>query len=187
MKVKGNVIKTRIAFVKERFGEAAWEKVLAALPEGDRQPLRSVVGVGWFEFELGDRLDKAIVAVLGGGNTRIFEDMGRASARDNLAGPHSSFLQPRDPQKFMAKTPVIYRFYYDTGQRTWEAKGPTSGVLTTTGNEGFSTVDCATVVGWYREALAMLGAQNVSIVETTCCARGDDACRYQVSWSQGPS
>ncbi len=183
MKVKGNIIRARIAFVKERFGDDAWQKVLAALPEADRKQLGSVMGVGWFEFELGDRLDKAIVAVLGGGNTRIFEDMGRASARENLGGPHSSFLQPPDPQKFLAKASMIYRFYYDTGQRSYEQTGPTSGVLTTTGSETFSTADCATVIGWYKEALEMLGAKAVTVVEETCCARGDQACRYKVSWS----
>ncbi len=183
MKVKGNIIRSRIAFVKERFGDEAWEKVLTALPETDRPQLRSVMGVGWFEFELGDRLDKAIVAVVGGGNTRVFEEMGRASARENLGGPHSSFLQPRDPLKFLAKTPIIYRFYYDTGQRSWEQTGPTAGVLTTTGSETFSTADCATVIGWHKEALDMLGAKDVTIVEESCCARGDAACRYRVSWS----
>ncbi len=183
MKVKGNIIRARIAFVKDRFGDDAWQKVLAALPEADRKQLGSVMGVTWLEFELGDRLDKAIVAVLGGGNTQVFEDMGRASARENLGGPHSSFLQPPDPQKFLSKAALIYRFYYDTGQRTYEQTGPTSGVLTTTGSETFSIADCATVIGWYKEALAMLGARDVAIVEETCCARGDPACRYKVSWS----
>ncbi len=183
MKVKGNIIKSRIAFVKERFGQPAWEQVLAALPEEDRRRLATpAMSVAWYEFELGDRLDKAIVTVLGKGDTKVFEEMGRASARENLTGVHSSFLEPRDPQKFMAKAPLIYRFYYDTGQRVWQPTGPTSGTLTTSGSETFSTADCATVVGWYQEALKMLGARNVSVVEETCCARGADACRYRVSW-----
>jgi uncharacterized protein (TIGR02265 family) len=184
MKVKGNIIRSRIGFVKERFGDEAWQRVLAALPESDRQQLASLaMSVAWYDFELGDRLDKAIVAVVGGGNTRIFEEMGRASARENLNGVHSSFLEPRDPQKFMAKAPLIYRFYYDTGQRAWAPDGPTSGVLTTTGSQTFSTADCATVIGWYAEALGMVGARDVTIVEETCCAQGADACRYRVSWS----
>ncbi len=183
MKVKGNIIKSRIAFVKERFGQEAWERVLGALPEGDRGPLATpAMSVAWYDFDLGSRLDEAIVAVVGKGDTAVFREMGRASARENLTGVHSSFLQPRDPQAFMAKAPLIYRFYYDTGQRTWEPAGPTSGVLVTSGSETFSTADCATVMGWYEEALGMLGASNVSVVEETCCAKGADACRYRVSW-----
>ncbi len=183
MKVKGNIIKARIGFVKERFGEAGWQKVLASLPETDRTAINAVLNVAWYDFALGERLDRAIVSALGGGDTRIFEEIGRASARENLRGVHSNFLQPADPLKFLEKTGMIYKFYYDIGHRTWEQTGPTSGYLTTFDSETFSMADCATVVGWHKEALAMLGAKNVVIVEETCRARGGTVCRYKVSWS----
>ncbi len=101
MKVKGNTLKARMAFVKERFGAEKWEKVMATLRPEDQNLLRdSVVNVGWYDFALGERLDRAI----------------------------------------------------------------------------------ATVIGWYKEALAMLGATGVVILEETCRARGGEACRYRVSW-----
>ncbi len=183
MQVKGNIVKARITFVQERFGQDAWERVLRSLPEADREQLSGIVNVAWYPFDLGRRLDDAIVAVLGGGRTAAFEEMGRASARANLATVHKSFLEPRDPAAFMQKTPMIYRFYYDTGRRTWEATGPTSGVVTTFDADTHSAADCATVVGWYKEALTMAGAKDVAVVEEECRARGAEACRYRVSWS----
>lgn len=183
MKVKGNILKARMAFVKERFGEAGWLKVLAALPEHEQRQLKSAMNVAWYEFDLADHLDKAIASTVGGGDTRIFEEMGRASARDNLTTVHSGFLQPPDPQKFMAKAPLVYAFYYDKGRRTWEATGPNSGVMTTFDAETFSTSDCATVIGWHKEGLSMVGAKNIQIVEDQCRARGGTVCRYRVSWS----
>ncbi len=183
MKVKGNIIKARIGFVKDRFGEAGWEKVLSSLSASDRTAINSVLNVSWYDFGLGERLDKAIVSALGAGDTRIFEDIGRASARENLRGVHSNFLKPADPLKFLEKAPMIYRFYYDVGHRTWEQTGPASGFLTTYDSDTFSVADCATVIGWHKEALAMLGATNVAIVEETCRARGGTVCRYKVTWS----
>ncbi len=182
MQVKGNIVRARVAFVKERFGEAAWDRVARTLPAADQTALAGVVNVAWYPFELGRRLEDAIAAVVGGGGTSVFEEMGRASARENLTTVHSSFLDPRDPAAFMQKTPMIYRFYYDTGRRTWEATGPTSGVVTTHEADTVSVADCATVVGWYKEALAMAGARDVAIVEDACRARGDAFCRYRVSW-----
>src|SRR5512134_2641168 len=67
MKVKGNILKARIAFVRERFGDAGWAKVIAALPARDQEQLKSTMNVGWYDFDLSDRLDKAIVGALGGG------------------------------------------------------------------------------------------------------------------------
>ncbi|MGD1147050.1 MAG: TIGR02265 family protein [Thermoanaerobaculaceae bacterium] len=183
MQVKGNIVRARIAFVKERFGEAALDRVVRTLSADDQKQLSGVVNVAWYSFDLGRRLDDAIVAVVGGGNTTIFEEMGRASARENLTTVHRSFLEPRDPQRFMQKAPMIYRFYYDTGHRTWESTGPTSGVMTTHEADTHSVPDCATVVGWHKEALTMVGAKNPVIVEEACRARGDECCRYRVSWS----
>ncbi len=183
MRVKGNIIKSRLAFVTGSFGDAGLQKVLGCLTADDRKTLQTVTNVAWYDFDLGARLDKAIVSAVGGGNTAVFEAMGRASAKENLTTVHATFLQPRDPQKFMAKAPLIYNFYYDKGRRTWEPTGPTSGLLTTYDSETFSTADCATVIGWYKEALGMLGARNVQVSEDACRARGDQFCRYKVSWS----
>ncbi|MBZ5588019.1 MAG: DUF2378 family protein [Acidobacteriia bacterium] len=183
MQVKGNILRARIAFVKERFGEAAWDRVVRTLSAEEQKQLSGVVNVAWYPFDLGRHLDDAIVAVLGGGKTTVFEEMGRASARENLTTVHRNFLDAGDPQAFMQKAPMIYRFYYDTGRRTWEATGPTSGVITTHDADTYSAADCATVVGWYKEALAMVGAKNPVIVEEACRARGDECCRYRVSWS----
>jgi len=183
MQVKGNILRARISFVQERFGQDAWDRVVRTMSAADQQQLNGIVNVAWYPFDLGRRLDDAIVAVVGGGKTAVFEEMGRASARANLTTVHKSFLEPRDPAAFMQKTPMIYRFYYDTGRRTWEATGPTSGVITTYEADTHSVPDCATVVGWYKEALAMAGAREIAIVEESCRARGGEFCRYRVSWS----
>lgn len=184
MKVKGNIIKARQAFVVDRFGEAGWAKVLEALPDDDRKAFGGmIVNVAWFDFAQAARLDEAIVRVLGGGNTKLFEEMGRTSARENLTGVHSNLVSPDDPQAFMKKANVIYRFYYDVGHREYEETGPTDGTLTTHDAETLSVADCATVIGWYKEALAMCGAKDVRVEEVRCRARGDDVCQYRVRWS----
>ncbi len=184
MKIKGNILKSRIGFVRERFGEDGWQRVRDALPPEDARLLSGIItNSTWYPFDLGRHLDEAIVSTVGHGSSAVFEDLGRASAQENLNGVHRGLLAPGDPEGFMRKAQMIYRFYYDVGDRTWESTGPGSGVLTTRGAETYSEADCATVIGWYKEALAMCGAKAVRIVEESCRGRGDDACRYRVSWS----
>lgn len=184
MKVKGNIVKARVEFVAQQFGEGAWAKVLGSMPAEDQKVLGGILtNTAWYPFEVADRLDRAIVDVLGGGRTEVFQDIGRASAKANLGGVHRGMLTPGDPQAFMVKADMIYRFYYDVGHRDYEATGPTSGVLTTHDAETFSAADCATVIGWYLEALTMCGAKSPKVVEEECRARGGTVCRYRVSWS----
>lgn len=133
---------------------------------------------------MNERLDAAIVDVLGGGDKEIFEQIGRSSAKQNLTGPHKAFVARRDPQRLLAATDRIYGLYYDCGHRTYESTGPTSGVITTYEAETFSETDCLTVIGWYKEALDMSGATRVSMSEESCRPKGDSVCRYLLSWEE---
>jgi uncharacterized protein (TIGR02265 family) len=182
MKVKGLVIYTRREFVQENFGEGAWDKILSVLEPHDRDALSMIVASKWYPFETGERLDRAIVRVLGGGRGGVFEEIGAKSARRSLTNEHEAFLTPGDPQAFLKSAGIIYRYYYDTGYREYTETGPTSGVMTTYDAETFSAADCLTVIGWYKVALQMCGAKNVRMTEEECRADGGSCCRYRISW-----
>ena len=183
MEIKGLIINSRKEFVTEHFGEEAWEKVFGALPEEDQELLGDLILTAkWYPFEVGERLDKAIVHVLGKGDESIFRKIGEQSARVSLNKVHKTFITPGDPQAFMNKAGMIYKFYYDTGHREYRETGPNSGVITTHEAETFSVPDCLTVIGWYEEALRMCGARKVTAVEEECRAKGGEVCRYRFEW-----
>jgi uncharacterized protein (TIGR02265 family) len=182
IRIKGSVLTARLALVDQLAKSGGRERLMAALPEADRATLRSLLPSAWYPFELGKRLDEAIVSAIGGGRTDFFERIGQASAQENLTGVHRSFLVPGDPQGFLAQTSMIYSFYYDQGRREYEKTGPREAVLTTYDAEVFSEADCATIIGWHRRALEMCGATNPRVVEEECRARGAKVCRYRVSW-----
>ncbi|MEO7474878.1 MAG: hypothetical protein ABIY46_06045, partial [Gemmatimonadales bacterium] len=170
--IKGAVLKSRLAFVQEHSGREGLERVLAAVPEGDRRTLKMLFTSNWYPFALGKMLDDAIVRVLGGGRPEFFERLGASSAEKNLSTMHAGFLTKGDAHAFLAKSPAIYSLYYETGRREYAPAGPKEGVFTTHDAETFSAPDCLTVVGWYRKALEMCGLSGVKIVEEECRAKG---------------
>jgi uncharacterized protein (TIGR02265 family) len=183
--IKGSVLRARLALVEELAPKDGLERVLSRLTAGDRDTLVSLLASAWYPFELGKRLDDAIVEELGGGRPEFFEKLGEASAEKNLGpgGVHRSFLVAGDPHAFLAKTPLIYAHYYDQGRRDYEKTGDSEAVLVTRDALTFSAPDCLTVVGWYRRALAMCGARAPRVVEEECRARGGSVCRYRLRWS----
>jgi len=181
IQIKGSVLKARLAFVED-LAAGGLEEVLKRLPEPDQAALRSLLATKWYPFELGKRLDQAIVGRFGAGKLEFFEKLGEASARKNLTTVHRHFLLEGDPQGFLARAPMVYSFYYDQGRREYEKTGAREAVLTTHGAEVFSIPDCATVVGWHRAALEMCGARNPRVIEEDCRARGAEVCRYRLSW-----
>lgn len=183
MKIKGFILHSRKEFVIENFGVEEWEKVIATLPEDDQAIYKEFIHTSnWYDFKVGERLDAAIVDVLGKGSPQVFEDIGKKSAQRHLTGIHASFIEPGNPQKFLNKAEEIYRIYYDTGSREYEETGPNSGSLTTYDAETYSIPDCLTVIGWYKEALKMCGAKNIEIQEESCRAKGGLYCQYNVKW-----
>ncbi len=184
MKVKGNILLARRVFVVQHFGDDAWNRVLGALPAEYRGVLDGgISNVAWYPFELGQALDSAIAKNLADGSPQVFEELGAISARENLTKVHKDLLVSGDPQAFLARAPIVYRFYYDKGRREYVPTGPTSGTLTTYDAENITALDCLTVIGWYKEALKMCGAKEVSIREESCRARGGLFCRYDVRWT----
>jgi uncharacterized protein (TIGR02265 family) len=181
-KVKGAVLKSRLAFVSELAGMDGLGQVLALLPADDRKVLEGVLTMSWYPFELGKKLDDAIVKVVGRGDPQFFRQLGRESAVRNLTTVHRSFLAPGDPHGFLAKSPQIYTLYYETGRREYERTGEKSGVITTRDAETFSAPDCLTVAGWYERALELCGATKATVRETECRAKGGAVCRYEVRW-----
>jgi uncharacterized protein (TIGR02265 family) len=181
--IKGAVIQSRLAFVRDHFGEAGAERLLASLPEDDRATLPHVLSIKWYPFDLGTRLDDAIVKVLGGGDPAVFEHLGAASAEKNLATLHHAFLTPGNPHGLLSKARTIYGMYYVSGRREYQKTGDKEAVLTTYDAEAFSVPDCLTVIGWHKKALEMCGARDVRVVEEECRARGGAVCRYRLSWA----
>jgi uncharacterized protein (TIGR02265 family) len=185
IQIKGSVLRARLALAEELRPGDGLGRVLARLSAADRDALSSLLASSWYPFALGKRLDEAIVAELGDGRTDFFEKLGEASAEKNLGhgGVHRRFLVPGDPHAFLEKTPLIYSYYYDQGRRDYRKTGEREAVLTTHEADTFSAPDCLTVVGWYRRALEMCGAQRPRVVEEQCRSRGDGVCRYRLSWS----
>lgn len=180
--IRGSVVLSRLAFVRQAKGEEAVKRVLAALPLEDRKHFAGTVLPNvWYPFEAGEHLDAAIAAELGGGD-EIFKQMGARSAEFNLGDTQKLFVQGRDPQGLLRSASAIYRLYYDTGARTYHASGARKAVLRTLQSKTFSTYDCLTVVGWHEKAIEMCGGRNPRVTHTKCRARGDDFCEYICEW-----
>jgi uncharacterized protein (TIGR02265 family) len=184
-RIKGSILVSRLKWLRDKGGDALVGKVLARLPADDASRLGGqLLHVVWYPLELNLALDDAIAEELSPGDKRkIFLDMGRASADMNLTGPHKAFVKVGDPHALLSMAPQIYRSYYETGRRTYEKTGPTSGVLRTYEGDETTPADCLTVVGWHQRAIELCGGKDVKVLETRCRSRHDDCCEYRCEWS----
>ena len=184
-RIKGHILLSRIQYVREVAGEAKFMTVLASLPAEDRDILSGMIlPVTWYSLDLNLRLDAAIAAVLSPDDrSRIFLEMGRASAEKNLKGVHRAYLRQGDPHFLLASAPLIYAAYYAVGKRSYEKTGEKSAVLRTQEAEIVSATDCLTVIGWHQRAIELCGGKQVKVEEVQCRSRGAAHCEYRCEWS----
>src|SRR5579859_6995664 len=82
--VKGSILEARLGYLRKHADPTLALRVLARLPEADRQLyLAGVVPVAWYPFEMNERLDLAIGDELGHVEA-TFRALGVASAQHNL-------------------------------------------------------------------------------------------------------
>ena len=183
-RIKGSVLITRINLLMKQGGTGRLQQVLQRLPPADRKVLEGVImPIGWYPLELNLRLDMAIAEALSPRDRdKAFVEMGRASAEENLNGPHHVFIRKGDPHFLLSHAPEIYRLYYAVGHRSYEKTGPRGGVLRTVGAESVTEADCLTIIGWYERAIEMSGGRDVRIQHPKCRARGNGHCEYHCAW-----
>jgi uncharacterized protein (TIGR02265 family) len=184
-RIKGHILLSRLQYVREAVGEAQLLEVLASLPAEDRAILTGMLlPVTWYPLDLNLRLDSAIATVLSPDDkARVFLEMGRASAEQNLKGVHRPYLREGDPHFLLSAAPRIYAAYYAVGSRSYEKTGERSAVLRTAGAETVSATDCLTVIGWHQRAIELCGGREVRVEEPLCRARGGPHCEYRCAWS----
>ena len=181
--MKGSVLESRLAYVRDARGEPAVARVLDRLPEDDRLILGGMVlPFVWYPFATNARLDRAIGEEFAVGD-RIFLLLGDASARHNLESQsQKSYIREKNPHALLKQTSAIYQVYYDTGHRTYERVGDRSAVLRTHGSDSFTREDCLTVVGWHQTAIELCGGRSVAVKELSCRVRGGSVCEYVCEW-----
>jgi DNA-binding CsgD family transcriptional regulator len=163
------------AFVAQRFGDGAWEGLLATLPPGDAGVLRTVVGSGWYDHALRARLVRAICLRGGAGLGR---DIGRFEAERDLTTVHRWFIRLVKPAAALRDMNVYWRRTEDSGRWTSEVHG--RGLVARL--HDWNPVEpalCATVQGYLGRTLELLGGGELGVEHSRCRAGGDPFCEFR--------
>lgn len=183
MNVKGGLLRARFLFVVLNHGADTWARVLAALPEEDRESLTDIVIDNWYPLNTLDLVDRAIAEQLGNGDTEdeVYDRLGEFSATSSLSGPYSSLLNP-DVHSFLSQSALIHHAYQDFGTASYAPLSETSGLLTIQYDTAPPPSFCASGCSYFRHAVELCGARSARVTHTRCRARGDDACEFYFTW-----
>ena len=183
MHVKGGLLRARFLFVVLNHGPDAWTRVLATLPEDERQSLKEIVLDDWYPLATLDLLDRAIAEQLADGDNEeeVFDRLGEFSATSSLSGPYSSLINS-DVHSFLSQSALIHHAYQDFGRASYNPLSDTSGLLTIHYDKAPPASFCISGSSYLRHAVELCGARSARVTHTRCRARGDDACEFYFTW-----
>jgi hypothetical protein len=180
--LRGQLLQSRFAFLRQQ-APGTVERVLGALPEEERLVLRGLQPDGWYPFRTLVRLDHAIADVLAGGDPRVFEELGRASARDRteLLGEHAPLV---NVHAFLSRTVEAHRRFHNFGKAEYRRLSFTQGQIVYSDYEEVDPSYCLGGKGYLQGAVEMLSGGEARVVELTCQCREDRECRFDLAWQR---
>lgn len=180
--VTGQMFVARIEYLRQNHGQNAISKVMAALPEEDRERLRGVEASGWYPFRMLVRFDRAVARVVAPTDPGIFERLGSASAqvRNEWLGEHASLVSPH---AFLSRVAEEHRRYHTFGRVSYRRTGFTEGELTCAEYPEMDETFCLGARGYLRATVELVTRGPARIEERECQCRGDAHCRFWIQWA----
>lgn len=182
--IKGLVLKSRLDYVRQFYGDTGLRLLLEALPPASQEIIRDGVLVSsWYPLDKSIEMLVTIDEIFGKGDFVLTRKIGAFTARAALAGGvQQSFGKQNDPGFVLKMSPVLWQQYYDTGRIENETQGEESAISRIHDFEMPHPVICNGLLGWIEEAIEVWGGTQVRVTETKCRCKGDPHCEIVSSW-----
>jgi hypothetical protein len=183
--VKAQGLLNAAAWVREKFGAVALERVLAACSPAVRERTATAIAINWIPMAEFVEMLTTADRMLGDGDGRLAEAIGAASARINLRhlGLRLAFFLAR-PEFLMRRVAGVWRQYNEAGEML--VLGFDEGHMLAE-LRGMPTSDwflCCSVTGWLNEAGLATGMKELVTQHSSCRANGEPRCLWDLRWSR---
>jgi DNA-binding CsgD family transcriptional regulator len=181
---KGRSIINLQAFLAERIGSDAWDRLSAAVSEEDRRVLSNVVPSGWYDIAFHARLNRAFCDVFFDGSLAAAEELGRFSADKDFELTPRWMLRLVDPSFAIKHMDIYWKEDEDTG--SWKTVTQGDHVITELLDwDNVEPVLCRRLLGYIGRTLERAGAVFKK-KHTNCRGLGDPSCVFEFDWHIEP-
>jgi hypothetical protein len=167
-------------FVKDKFGDEMWERVLAALNEADRDIAITVGALAWYDVTVFGRLLRTVDKVCGKGDLSLIKEIGRYEAEHDFNRTVRLFLRAVDPVSLIKMGQRLWSHFQSSGEiDIEEVPGGINAVV-----NGWVTdeAQCVELLAYVQRTIEFSGGKNVILVHQQCRGRGDARCFTEVRW-----
>lgn len=181
--VKAAAVLARIQFIKDRFGEGGYARVLDAIDANTRARLGALVlSQEWLPLACMTELIETTERLFGAGNDELCREMARYAADANLTTLYRIFFRISSASYVLGKASALWNVHYDSGRLEIVEPKPKQIALSIVDFERPHCLHCRSVFGWAERSVELSGGKDVSAAYTDCRRRGASACRFTLSY-----
>ena len=173
-RAKGTVIAGLVKAIQEHR-----ERVEPLLPANPHHYFDTrIVLASWYPLEDYLTLLRFVVKLVPNPPVDFYEQMGRASAREQMGGIYSRLKE--DTSRKAALT--LLATMYDTGEMKMVERSPGRAVTDWVGFALPCRELCANFTGYQAERMKLQGLDDAKVRHTRCRAEGASVCRWEMTW-----
>lgn len=182
-KVKGGKISSKLAFVRETYGEAMVEKIVDSMSPTDKASLKIVLDSAWYPLALYDRLLTTVCDVAAGGDESVYTRIGKHSAEVAFTTTYKAF-RGKNPVDLVRKMSSMHAMRNDPAEM--EVVSQSENHCTVRISKPQSTVTlCKVSRAFFIRAIELCDGRGVRVLEPRCSGRGDAYCEFNIDWETG--
>ncbi len=182
--IQGSLLKARMLYIHVNHGAAAIKTVLEALPPKAKEILAKPIYIGeWYPISVLVLLDRAITAVLGQNNDKVYEELGAFSAGVNLSGAYEP-LTRKNIHEFLELTAVLHKTYQDFGDAQYIKLAENAALVQFLYPVIPPDKFCRSGLGYFRRAVELCGGKNTVVRKTSCQRNNDAFCEFRIEWQE---
>jgi hypothetical protein len=168
-------------WIEEEYGAPTLATVLARCSPAVRDRCASAIAINWHPVEEYVEFLAAAEAVIGKGDGRVAEQIGRASARQNLRGVVVRFaLYVAKPDFLLKRLAGLWSQFNDEGGMRLLEFEETNLVMEIFGIAQPNALFCCAFTGWCHEVAVASGISSPVARHTECRAHGGARCIWEV-------
>ncbi|HYD43090.1 MAG TPA: hypothetical protein VEB43_19815 [Anaeromyxobacter sp.] len=183
-RVKGRAVLDAVAVVRDKHGPAGVDAVVAKLPPAVQEVLRgSILANEWYPLDAMTSFMTAGNHLYNGGDEGVILARSERVVEQQLGGIYRIFVRFGSPEFIIKRLNAFTQTYFDGVQVDPRFDGERRAIVRYTGFRPEHRIIEPAVIGFYRKALELSGAKDVSAKVTTPLAAGKGYLEVSIAWS----
>jgi hypothetical protein len=185
VRTKGTSVAAIVRFVNENWGDAGLLRLAGAIRDPDIVPIveGKVLAGSWYPFAYFTELLDTAESLFGGGIDDFSRREGASCADYDLRGVYRVFVRFTSIDFVIERSGKVWRQYYDSGDLVILETESRHVAFELREFAAPHRGHCGTVLGWSERAAELSGVAEVRGAHSSCRARGDHRCVFEIGWS----